>query len=232
MLTVNGYKNHPEPEFNTALQISNKGTAYVSDVTGNKRVVGHWLFTKGDFNKAQQNIAVLSTKKAEWASVQSKLVYLQQSVNKGLELKSNSAMKSEFENHASIEGPFQGAAQAALKYGVNKNYYVPQLIPYVEGGINKSINNPLVVNDNDGNREFSLYPNPTNNIINFIYKGTDENVLLYTLTNALGIIVHEGSIKSGTKIEIPMQNYVNGVYILTAFNGKTKMFQTKVICFK
>ena len=105
-------------------------------------------------------------------------------------------------------------------------------MPLVEGGVNKSINHPFAINENSpANANFNIYPNPANTIVNFVYNGNNENTHI-TLSNTLGTIVYQADVKPNSKTEISLSNFETGVYLLTAYKGKLKVYQTKVMCIK
>lgn len=188
---------------------------------------------RGDFIKAQQNVTVLATKKVDWANLQAKLIELYQSPKHLFDLNANASAKNLLENYAATEGKDgRGAAQSILKLVNGQNYFVPHLIPLVEGGVKKSINNPVTENENKlANAAFNLYPNPANTMVNFTYKGSNENIHI-TLSNTLGTIVYQAEAKPNSKTEISLNSFETGVYLLTAYNGKLKVYQSKVMCIK
>lgn len=184
---------------------------------------------KGDFVNAQQNANNLNNKN-DWKSLQLALIDIHQSALKEKILKSNAAAKSFLENYTSADKSGLGAAQSMLKFATGKDYFIPHLLPYIENGINKSINTASF--DESVNSEFYIYPNPAAEQVNFIYRNKDENYVHVSLTNTLGKIVYENDVKANTKMQIALDNFAPGVYILTAIKGKEQVYQTKVICTK
>ena len=68
-------------------------------------------------------------------------------------------------------------------------------------------------------------------MLNFIYKANAECTNI-TLTTALGTVVYTANVKVNAVTEINLSNFNAGMYLLTAYNGKTKVYQTKVMCIK
>ena len=103
-------------------------------------------------------------------------------------------------------------------------------MPLVEGGVNKSMNK-LAMSEAKESIDFLVYPNPASNILNFFYKGT-QLATHVTVSNTLGTVVYQADVKPNSKTEISLSNFDTGVYLLTAYNGKLKVYQTKVMCIK
>jgi hypothetical protein len=192
------------------------------------------FINKGDYISAQQNINALAINKPDWAALQLKLLAVHQSPQKAASLKTNTAAKSFLEGFAAIDGKSgRGAAQAMLKFAYGQNYFIPQPVPVIESGINKSINNLLAEEETDiTNSDFKVYPNPAASIINIAYKGKDESIIHITLTNALGSKVYDNNIRGKSNTQIALDNFIAGVYLLSAYDGKTKLYQTKVVLVK
>jgi len=188
---------------------------------------------KGDFINAQKNVTAIATNKVDWANLQTKLIALHQSPNKAFYLNTDNSTKNTLLNYAATDDKSgQSSAQALLKFVTGQAYFIPQLLPMIEGGNNKSMQNPLLVEDGSlQNTNFSVYPNPASNIFNFVHKGSEINAHI-TLSNTLGTIVYEADVKPNTKTEISLTNLETGLYLLTAFNGKLKVYQTKIVCIK
>lgn len=185
---------------------------------------------KGDFANAQQNANSL-TNKNDWKSLQLALISIHQDPQKANSLKNNSSSKTFLENYvASQDKDGLGAAQSILKYAIGQDYFIPHLLPYREDGVNKSINNPFI--NEELNSAFFVYPNPASQLVNFVFKNKYENGARVILTNTLGKIVYEADVKPNTQTPISLENLSAGVYVLTAFNDKEQVYQTKVICIK
>ncbi len=185
---------------------------------------------KGDFTMAQQNANSLNNKN-DWKELQQTLISIHQHPQKAYALKSNCSAKSFLENYVlSTEKDGLGSAQSILKFATGQNYFIPHLLPYLENGINKSINSPLF--GEEINLDFSVYPNPATHQVNFTYKSKDENSVHITLVSTLGKIVYEADVKANIKTIINLDNLTSGVYLLEAYKDKVQVYQTKVVCIK
>ncbi|MBA3683519.1 MAG: T9SS type A sorting domain-containing protein [Bacteroidetes bacterium] len=184
---------------------------------------------KGDFNLALQNANSLINKN-DWKALQQNLIGLHQHPEKAYALKSNGSARSFLENYVTTtDKDGLGAAQSILKFATGQNYFIPHLVPFVENGVNKSINNPLMT---ELNSEFSVYPNPASQQLSFAYNSNEEDVVHVAVINTFGKIVYEGDVRSQTVLQIGLHNIPVGVYILTAAKGKEQVYQAKVICVK
>jgi hypothetical protein len=84
------------------------------------------------------------------------------------------------------------------------------------------------------NKDFNVYPNPTNDVLNIKFEQLTENtenidVVNLELKDVMGNVVYKGTIKNRQLLQLPLSNLSNGVYVLIATNGKTKIYQTKVV---
>ncbi|MBK7964277.1 MAG: T9SS type A sorting domain-containing protein [Bacteroidetes bacterium] len=79
----------------------------------------------------------------------------------------------------------------------------------------KTLLAPLVGEDElTFNLNFNLYPNPTNNVLNIDFKGTQNQVNIITLMNAYGQIVYSSSINSSAKESIDISHLPSGMYLV------------------
>jgi bilirubin oxidase len=87
-------------------------------------------------------------------------------------------------------------------------------------GINEvRLNNALV----------SIYPNPSNNIINIEFSGIEnEEIIDISVFNMLGQTVHSESISNTNKLQISSYNWVKGLYNIRV-NSKDKTTTNKLI---
>lgn len=84
----------------------------------------------------------------------------------------------------------------------------------------------MVSTDDPVMRAFNVYPNPATDMVNIeITEG--DGIHACIVTNAVGQIIYQADIESERKIEIPLGNYVDGIYYVTVKNDQgtgTKSF--------
>ena len=72
--------------------------------------------------------------------------------------------------------------------------------------------------------QFSDYPNPSRNKINFQFKGEEKEEFIFTLYSSLGILIKSvSSHVSSTKNELDISTLAKGIYLysFTLKNGST-----------
>ena len=78
------------------------------------------------------------------------------------------------------------------------------------------------IDANTNSFSFNLYPNPVSSVINFAVNGNVQSYKL-SLTDVLGRVIYEQDVKDGRKTQaIVVQNYPQGIYLLTVETDESK----------
>jgi hypothetical protein len=189
---------------------------------------------KGDIVAAEKaNLDLQSTQPA-LADYISQLIRLEMGPDKYFSLNTNPDAVHFFTDYAiNTENIGYGGAQALLEFATGATFDIPRLMPEQNSGarlLNNITKTSELVNTVETN-DFKVYPNPTNNVINFMCKATTECTHI-TLATALGTVVYTADVKPNHANEINLINFNTGIYLLTAYNDKLKVYQTKIIYIK
>jgi hypothetical protein len=76
--------------------------------------------------------------------------------------------------------------------------------------------------------DFSIFPNPCNNILNILNQGYsgEINVVIY---DSFSRTLFENSYRSPADIQIPINNYLNGIFYLKIFNAKELLYSSSFV---
>lgn len=88
-----------------------------------------------------------------------------------------------------------------------------------------------IQNSSDDKAEFSVFPNPAKDNVTISYQSKFQNSLLNSyiiISNSLGQTVYSSVIRSSTT-EIPVKNFLPGMYWVTLFDGTIKVSKQLII---
>lgn len=168
----------------------------------------------------------------ELADLLMKLIALESDPKKAYSLLDNQAELTEILELASRSGSnAQPAAQALGKFLLGINYEVPRLFPLESGGSGRLSKQPFL---EEGylleNKSFKVFPNPTTNVLNVVYQNNDnKSGLRVELIDTFGRIIYTTITKNNQPTQISLANFTEGVYVLTVYDGKIKLHQSKVV---
>lgn len=189
---------------------------------------------KGDITEATKANLDLKSVRPQLADYMEKLISLQTVPEKAFSLNNKPGDLQFLTAYAAnTQNTGYSGAQAILKFVKGINYQVPRLYPVQQSNSARSLNDQI--NDISHNEaeisDFKVYPNPANQIVSFMHNKNAECTHI-TLTSALGTVVYTADVKANNPTEINLSNFNAGMYLLTAYNGKLKVYQTKVIYIK
>ena len=183
-----------------------------------------------NYDEATKNAGIVAKVYPELGKFLLQLIALETAPKKAFSLLDNDANFSEVKTLANTKGnDGQPAAQALIKFLQGTDYYVPRILPIMDGSGSRLINTPIE-NHIVANSNFKVYPNPASQLVNVVYQNNTvgEEVQLQ-LINTLGRIVYQTNIKTEQQVQIPLGDLAGGIYMLVGYNGKTKVYQTKVV---
>lgn len=77
--------------------------------------------------------------------------------------------------------------------------------------------------------QFKLFPNPTSNIINIHNSSPTQKQLKIIISNELGQVVKESKFEDSGNNSIPIDELTNGIYFVSIYKNKKKLFSQKII---
>lgn len=157
------------------------------------------------------------------------LIEAQTSSQKIYSLLTNNEAIDAIRSLAETESSAKPAAQSIIKFLLGIGSEPLRLRPSVEGyGSRLNKDNQSLINQES--TILNLFPNPTKDLLNLYYKTNDDKkVIRVELSDASGRILLINSIKSGQKIQITLDNIAEGIYIISAFDGNSKIATSKVV---
>jgi hypothetical protein len=189
---------------------------------------------KGDFGTAQEKVNQLNENRADWASLLTKLIAMEQNEANGIySLNTNANNKSFFENYANTEGKDgQSIAKALLLAACSSTYTEPHNYPETEGvgriKSSASSNNEILLNETIKDK-IEVYPNPTSTGVNILYGFEYEELASVEIKDLLGKVIYTNFINNQSSQFIPMNDLKNGMYLLTVKRNREVMYKIKVI---
>ena len=109
-------------------------------------------------------------------------------------------------------------------------YYIPRELPRLEiGSFNPEDNQNTLLYEAYGKSNIMLYPNPSNNTVNYLYNGEFLNDLELFVLDATGRIVHNQKYNNGSLVQISIKGFAVGVYQIVCKSGKTVVNQQKLV---
>ena len=187
---------------------------------------------KGNISSAREIVSQIKSTQPNLANYLAILINLQILPNKEYSLVNRPADIDFLTNYANNQNNVgYGGAQALLQFVMGTNYTVPRLLPIQDGSgsrlLNNQQNNDVTLSEVDAN--FKVFPNPTEGILNFECKIlNDGSSYRVEIINSLGQIVSQSTIINQQSI-INIKQLNSGIYMLNAYNGKTKIYQTKIV---
>ena len=88
-----------------------------------------------------------------------------------------------------------------------------------------SVSGTVDVNEITLGNSFNVYPNPSNGVFNFDYKGDD--VLSLKVVDVNGKTIYSNTVNSNDKGQIDLSRYSNGLYLLV-LNGSNSVKTKKI----
>ena len=157
---------------------------------------------------------------------------LQTAPNKAYSLLTNPTDVQFLTNYANnTENIGYGGAQALLEFVTAATFDIPRFLPEQNGGarlLNNQTNNDAKLTGVEADN-IKIYPNPTNGILNVECKNfNDGELIVIEITNTLGQVVQTTKILTQTTA-INIQHLNSGIYMLKAYCGKTKLYQSKIV---
>jgi hypothetical protein len=196
-----------------------------------------WAYiNKGNYTAAQTQINTLPTTKSAWATLLNQYLALESGPKKQFALKDYpAALSNIFYNYANsttgIDG--QESAKALLKFVLDRDYFIPHPIPVGTSAAKFSqTENEIKPDENTiiSNSEIMLYPNPTQNGINIIYKSQADADAVINVNDLLGKVVYSSVIMNSGKLYVPLNDLSSGLYLITITrNNKEVIYKAKLI---
>ncbi|MBA3705833.1 MAG: T9SS type A sorting domain-containing protein [Bacteroidetes bacterium] len=189
---------------------------------------------KGDLTKASQAVDMLPTTLSTMTTLFRKLIALQTAPKGSFSLLDNAGDLNFVTNLASSTTAGyreQGTAQALLKFVQGRDYYIPHLVPNISSTGGRSSSNsteedPKVILAND---DIIIYPNPAQNGVTIFYSNQLEALVKVEITDILGKVIYSNYMNNLSKLYIPLQEFNNGIYLVTITKEKEVIYKTKLI---
>jgi hypothetical protein len=182
---------------------------------------------KHDYSGAQSAIDELPVEKSDWVDLLTQMVYLEQHPEELHDIANNTSLRAMFESYATTEGKDgQGSAKALMEMATGEFYEVPRLVP--GSGSKVAFVGQLA----DDAKSISVFPNPSNDLMNVIYRATEEGMLNLVVTDTQGRKIYESNLDPGAQIQIPVKEFSEGLYFLNAYKGKKSIQVTKLVVAK
>jgi hypothetical protein len=188
---------------------------------------------KGDLNTAQIKMNALPSSRSEWKTLLGRQIYFEEYPAGISNLSPDDISLLEGYTTDAIDG--SAAAKAMLKAFNTRNFSEQRPLPTdVDGrrlsGSTETEGVTSVTALDPAKME--VYPNPASESLFIAYTATNDKTLRYELRDALGRLALEGRIKSGERMALPLTGLSYGVYLFSAYDQKTQVYQTKVVCIK
>jgi len=182
-------------------------------------IVGAYV-TKGDFVKAQ---AVVDSLQAinqldDFCQFQKLILQLNQTLEKCYKMQTDNVLKQQVEAAAS-DCTKDGCcnAQALLKQVFNYEYEELRMLPEEERSVQPYSEEETIEYTNG----FSVYPNPANDLINFMFNSDEAELATVEMRDVTGRLIESLQMKNGTISQLNVSNYENAIYLLYLnINGK------------
>ncbi len=84
---------------------------------------------------------------------------------------------------------------------------------------------PLLVAENDNEKQITIYPNPSIGIISFNLPIQYTGVVQVEITDALGQVISLGASSNMGKVEMDLSHLATGVYSLSVLAGEIRFTQ-------
>jgi hypothetical protein len=118
--------------------------------------------------------------------------------------------------------PHTNMGTAIIRYAVwdSANVAITDTLTYI-----LKVDTYLGINQFENKNDFSVYPNPVNEIINFNI--ADNQPHYFEIYNASGSMIYAGT--STSTYKIPTVNWVNGVYTISTFSNNKLINSKKIL---
>ena len=187
---------------------------------------------KNDYVNATTKANAL-VNRADWKALLLKLIAIYKEPNKIYSINTNIAAgyKTFLQGYANT--PYkdgQGIAQSLLKFVSKINYTEPRLRPARPNGARMMSADEQTISEVESlNNGIQVYPNPTFNGITLVYNTKQVGQALVEVKDLLGKVIYSNFISNESSTYIPLENYNNGVYLITVTKNEEVFYKTKII---
>ncbi|MEI6020672.1 MAG: T9SS type A sorting domain-containing protein [Bacteroidota bacterium] len=189
---------------------------------------------KGDYTQASSQISNLSINRSNWTNLLNKYVNVEQQEGKFYSWIDNDT-DLDYLNHLADNDTLNGnnGSKSILNLISNRAIFIEPFLIDEQGGGERmtetSVKNFTLL---DLANNIKVFPNPANDNIQVQYSLENGKELTIELRDAIGKLVYKNKIKPYSTLPISLSSFENGVYVLSAYEGKSMIYRTKVVCIK
>ncbi len=217
------------PQFDSVINIlqNNQGDMEDADL----QLIYAYL-SVGNYTAASGAIAALPGNRSDWKNLLEKVLELEQDTVEGIySLNTNTEDRLFFLNYATsdtLEG--KALAQALLKEACDSSYTEPHALP--EGEEERPENTTGITENLNDNQEtyIEVFPNPTQNGVTIRYIHQTSEPIHIELKDLLGKEIYTKFIQQGIQeFYVPMEQFNNGMYLLSLIRKKEIIYKAKIV---